>query len=483
MRLVVILLLMLFVVPSYSGTIIDFVETQAGKKVIIHTVQKGETVSSILKNYNLSLDKFLKTNKQLNGTNLTLSLGQQLLINKKDVGTASDVEIAHQIKVYLQSHGTSTSMIDELPQKESQKAELIRELNRVEKYDDTPRGNGKLSSWNNKIKVTLLLPLTKKDGTEDKEFEAFYKGAVLAMSQLKNDGISLDVDVFDTNHSVESVNNLINEGVLRSRNIVIGPVYNDQFTAVANYLHNRGTILVSPLAAIDAIGGNVFQLAPSQMTRYDKLENFFSGKNVIFFATASDDKSFDSEIKEYTNMGASTKIVRGDVGEDVLKGYFVTERPNVVVVSAKNKSDIELALSRVANIKRTLSSNYNIAVVGSPEFSKVDERKREDFFKANTYYTTNYHQDRLDEKSLEFERQYVDMFGEYPNLFSYRAYDALILFLSVMYESGEDFYSNFNDQLMQLLQVKYRFVLNEGRNVNTEWMLVNYKPNYTITIK
>lgn len=485
MRLFIILFFLLLAAPSYSGVVTDDVQTQPAKKVILHTVQKGETVSSILKNYNLSLDKFLKSNKQLNGTNLTLSLGQQLVINKKDIGTATDPEIAHQIKVYLQSIGAplTTDVVPELPAKKVQKAELLRELTTVDKYDDTPRPYGKLLPWKHEIRVTLLLPLTKKDGTEDKEFEAFYKGAVLAMSQLKSDGISLEVDVFDTGHSVESVNHLINEGVLRSRNIVIGPVYNDQFSAVANYLRGKGTLLVSPLAVIDAVGENVFQLSPSQETRYDKLNGFFKGKNVLFFATASDDKSFDADIKKYTDMGATTQIVRGNVTEEALKEYFVTDIPNVVVVSAKSKSDIESVLSRIATVKKTLSSNYRIAVVGSPEFSKIEERKREDFFKSNTYYTTSYHQDRLDENSLGFEKQYVDMFGEYPNLFSYRAYDAVTLFLSVMYESGEDFYANINDQIMRLLQVDYRFMPKEGRNINTQWMLVNYKPDYTITIK
>ncbi|MEG0500261.1 MAG: hypothetical protein RR550_03955, partial [Rikenellaceae bacterium] len=228
---------------------------------------------------------------------------------------------------------------------------------------------------------------------------------------------------------------------------------------------------------------NVFQLAPSQSARYNKLKDFFTGKNVIYFTSASDDVSFVESIRKYSAKAASLHSIRADRPEEELRSYFSSVADNIVVVSAKNKGDIELILSKIATSKKALSSNFKIAVLGSPEFAKIDDKKKDDFFKSNTYFITSYHQDRLDESSLEFETQYIEMFGELPNLFSYRAYDAVMLFVSAMHESERDFADYPFDQLMRILQVNYRFLPENGHQVNQEWMLVNYAPDYTITTK
>ncbi|MEG0499508.1 MAG: LysM domain-containing protein, partial [Rikenellaceae bacterium] len=160
MRIVIVILMMLVATPSLSWAATDPV-SQVNKKIILHTVQKGETLSSILKSYNLSLDRFLKANRQMEGTNLTLSLGQQLVINKKDIGSGIDSEIAHDIKIYLESRGMKSGTTEEtVPVKTGQKAELIRELNTVSKYKE-PTPTQKVLPWSDAIKLTMLLPLTK----------------------------------------------------------------------------------------------------------------------------------------------------------------------------------------------------------------------------------------------------------------------------------------------------------------------------------
>lgn len=482
MRILIVILLMLACAPCVSWALADPV-SQSSRKVILHTVQKGETLSSILKSYNLSLEKFLKSNRQFEGTDLSLSLGQQLVINKKDIGSGVDSEIAHNIRIYLEARGISTKPEELAPATKEKKAELMKELHTVSKYSESAAST-KIIPWSDVLKVAMLLPLTKNDGSSDKDYEAFYKGAILAMSQLKTDGISLDVDVYDTGHTVEGVQSLLYNGVLKGRNLVIGPVYKEQFATVANAMRNKGSVLVSPLATVEmSTDGNVFQLAPSQTSRYDKLNDFFVGKNVIFCSSGNDDTSFLQSIQQYVDKAGMITIVTRDITEEELRGHFSTTTDNIVVVSAKNKGDIELILSKIATSKRALSSNYKIAVLGSPEFAKVEDNKKDDFFKANTYFVTSYHQDRLNEGSLVFETQYIEMFGELPNLFSYRAYDAVMLFVSAMYESGKDFNDYPFDQLMRILQVGYRFAPENGHKVNQEWMLVNYAPDYTIITK
>lgn len=481
MRILIVFLIMFFTVPRAVWAVEDDLDQSRNKKNIIHVVQKGETLSSILRTYNVSLDKFLKTNKSLNNTNLAISIGQQLVIVKKDRGSATDGEIVSQVKLYLDSHGFATE--NQEKKDEIKPDNLIQDLTTADKYDEDNRPNISLLPISDDIKVTLLLPLMNSEGVEDKAFEAFYKGAILALSDLKSSGISASVDVFDTDHSLETVNRIIADGDLNERNLVIGPVYKDQFAVVADYMRGRGTVLVSPLSYVDSEAEYIFQLAPSHTTRYNKLQDFFEGKKIHYYESNSNDTTFLKTIEIPLSRAALVDTLNLVLTDDEIKEKFSAEMDNIVVVSAKNKSDIELIVSKIATLKRGMSSSFNISVLGSPDFAKVEEFKRADFFKSNTYFITSYHQDRLDSSSIDFETQYIDMFGEQPNIFSYRAYDAVILFISALHESGSDFYNYTYDQLMQVLQASYRFVLEDGKLVNQEWMLVNYKPNYTISIK
>lgn len=486
MRVWLIILLMFCTAPAFSYGSLDDNSQVENRRSIIHLVKKGETVSSILKSYNLSLAKFLKFNKSLSGTNLSLSLGQQVVINKKDIGSATDAEIATQVRVYLESIGASSATKKEHTETQEQgstQTELIKNLSTADRYtDDRTSGRATYSSGD-PMRVTLLLPLTKRDGTADTEFEAFYKGALLAMSQLKNDGLSMYVDVFDTGHSSDVINNVIADGSLRRSNLVIGPVYKDQFSVVERYLKNRGTVLVSPLAYVETTSSNAFQMAPALESRNDKLKDFFVGKNVVYISSASDDATFLAEIEGYVNKAVSIIRITSAEGDEKLKELLTTIHPAVVIVGAKKHSDIESIVSRVANVKRSLPASHRLEVVGSSEFSKIEDAKRTDLFKSNTFFVSSYHQDRKDELSLEFETQYIEMFGQRPDIFSYRAYDAVMLFASGLNEFGDEFYRYFNDQLMRVLQVGYRFERDGGGNINHEWMLVNYRPDYTIVVK
>ena len=68
-----------------------------------------------------------------------------------------------------------------------------------------------------------------------------------------------------------------------------------------------------------------------------------------------------------------------------------------------------------------------------------------------------------------------------PTLYSYRGYDAAVLFGSAMFDDINGF---FDDETFTPLQTPYRFTRTaDGNRVNTEWVRVVYNDNYTITLE
>ena len=103
-------------------------------------------------------------------------------------------------------------------------------------------------------------------------------------------------------------------------------------------------------------------------------------------------------------------------------------------------------------------------------------------FKLDVSYIVNYHADRSNKTIREFDRRFIRNFGRMPSMFAYRAYDAVRLFASAIFAGG-DLAAELNGSVVPLLQTPYSFTEEGGNMVNDSWVLVNYRPNYTIDIK
>lgn len=555
------------------------------KKETTHTVIRGESISSILKTYRISLKLFLKDNPTLDGTDLSLSLGQKLKIDLKDMNSATEQDINHEVKVYLENYKSKnkseTSTVKRYEEEKEEK-EVEQEIEVYENKSNEIILSGepfRSLDGTDTMKVALLLPIRFDDGTEDTDFSSFYKGALVAIKKLKESGRSVDLKVFDTGEGINKTVSIIRKGELKNMDIVIGPVYEDQFSVVAADLSGSKTIVVSPLTRTKSYGRNIYQLAPIDSTRYKKLEGFFDNKNIINITTNNDDTLFYNNISKMLDLrtfGVEFHLYEGELEhslseeemkleeagivadmffermdslrqdtvhykdvvidslfmseyiylnifmadsiqimdkeantismygytfysngqdhrkfindadmtkDDIFARYIKRELPNVIIISAQAPSDIERIMSKVINIKKRFGNRFDISIVGSSQMAHQGDDIKEQYFSGNTHYITNFHVDRVNEKVKEFDKEYIDMFGELPNLFTYRAYDVMSLFPLLLFDTGENFSYFVNDELLSILQTTYRFVEFEDKRANNEWVLVNYKNNYKIEIK
>ena len=83
---------------------------------------------------------------------------------------------------------------------------------------------------------------------------------------------------------------------------------------------------------------------------------------------------------------------------------------------------------------------------------------------------------------LDFDRAYIRAFGALPSLYSYRGYDAALIFCPAMYNDIE---YDMEGRSYTPLQTTYVFGQGEQRDnhVNRNWTRVNYNSDFTITIE
>lgn len=168
---------------------------------ILHIVKPKETIYGISKQYNITKEDLLRANPKLeNG----LMIGDTILI-------------------------TSSS-----PQPTT-----------------TPTDNNAIVQKAT-YRIAYMLPFSAeedKNSTNIDRFIEFYRGSLLAMEKIKEQGISLEVYTFDTQLGTAKINDILKNGIPKTVDMIIGPAYPEQVAIVADYAKKNNVIQIVPFTS------------------------------------------------------------------------------------------------------------------------------------------------------------------------------------------------------------------------------------------
>jgi hypothetical protein len=351
------------------------------------------------------------------------------------------------------------------------------------------------------LKVALMLPFHMNDKVNP-YFVDFYRGVLLAMEDLKAEGYDINLSVFDTQGSGERVAELINsEDGVRDAQLVIGPVYEHELAGVVEFAQERMVPVVSPLADINAIQSPVlFQMQAEGDHKNEKLEGIFDGsREVVMIYTSNIDSDFNREMTALAANATVTKLnykfdrgsffyrrnSDGSYGEEIDIVEFMSSRSKkAYVVLAKNETDVDRILTTLASTKSSIvarSISYgDYLVVGNRKWKQSNTIEKQSFFRNNTLFVVPYYANRSNENLRIFDSRYVKAYDALPTMYSYRGYDAAIIFCKKMFE-GID--SSFLEQTITPLATPYTFAYEEGLYVNNYWIREQYNSNFTISVE
>lgn len=432
------------------------VEKKSKGEFLEHTVKKGETFYSISRSYGVTVASIHETNPDV---------------------SQDDMRIGTVLKIYLP--GDNAVQSDEEPENipavtnetDVYNAPIV--TRRVQKFEDVT----------NAIKVSLLLPL-KSDAAATRQFVEFYNGFLVGLDSLKNEGVSVVLNVINTDKSMHIVDGILQSGELDNSDIIIGPVYDEQFCQVAKYAADRAIPIVSPLASVSCNNKYIFQVAPSEDSKYEKLKSVLFDKNVILFSSSNDDAEFVAKMKEYSGGNFKTLPFNVKTKPDSYVSELDSKRENIFLVAAQDEQNADAIISKIGAI-RMFAGGKVVRTIASPKVARLSGIDPAILFSADVSYVTSYHVDRTSKAVVDFDRRYLNMFGGIPTLYGYRGYDVAMFFIGSMKEFGSDFYNYIADYYTTVLQVTYRFNQknSNGMLINREWMYVNYTPSYDIIVK
>lgn len=443
--------------------------TSAGKRYYMHTVTRGQTLSALAKAYQVSEEAIIEKNPFVKKG---IKARQSLLIPTE---STYKEWVAQHKKDKVQKQDDQVKTITP-----AQDTIVVAD----EKHKTVTTGQTRARTSNEVIRVVMMLPL-KEDGSRTNEnFADFYKGSLIALDKLKSEGVTTHMSLISTNQNIER---LINNGSLDKADLIIGPIYKDALAPVIEYATMNRVPIVSPLASVGEITSPyLFQATPTEHTKYDKLHSTLTNRenNIVLIKHSTDnDSELFNDLSKLTHAGVPTINYSKGMEATELTALLSKDKENVVIAPIDNESAVEELLSRLSSLNTM--AMYKITVIGSSRWARFNNINFEMFFKLNTQYVTNYHNDRTNPAVVDFYRNYVQAFGTVPSMFSMRGYDVTLMFVSAIneYNSLMPFkISNFNKEL---LQVKYKFKQGSETSsfLNQEWVLVNYTPQFNIEVK
>lgn len=425
-------------------------------EMIKHTVRWYETLESIAKLYNVSVESIVAANS-LTGSEL------------------------------------NTRQVLQIPS--SEPAGGAKEISATSGYVPLRQSIFKEHKSDGNHIVSLVLPFDSKSfetNPGNNNYLDFYQGFLLAVNDMRVKGMSMDLRVFDTKDYTNS-SLIAQSGRLDGSELVIGPVFSSEIEGLIDYTKDKRIPLVSPMdpdsEKFVENNSNFFQVSvPVKDQQEELLNSVPAGSHVaIFYEESSPDISLVNLSKEIlTQKGIpftslSYNLLKGrSVYSALLSKLDATKENSVIVVS--NSEAFVSDMLRNLNLINT-RSGYKITLYGTPRWRNFENVDINYYHSMNLHISLQYNVNYSSEDVKVFLSKYRALFGTEPSPYAFQAYDLGLYFLGALYNYGPDFVDYLNEfNSGNLLQSSYKFV-REGRGngfINRRSRLIIYRPDYSI---
>lgn len=399
-----------------------------------HTVQQGETLYSIARENNVSVDELTKLNPEAASN---LKTGSEILIPRKKATQKAE------------SENISTPVL------------------KYKKYNQQP------------LKIAFLLPYMtnsdKQDSGNDR-FVDFYAGALLAINEAKQKGISFEIYAYDTEKSEDKISEVLtnNKASLSSADLIIGPAYSNQVQFVSDFARENKINTVIPFSSkVYDISYNpyLFQFNPSNEISVDfmadHIESQYRNAKILFLNlpdVSITDDGYDFSLnlqRKLTEKKISFEEKEMD-SPDQIQNLIVSNKKTLIIFNTDKYSMAGNYMKSIGNYasddKITVYTQYSWPAIKSKSYKTISVSPFKSLKNEAGY--NNYQQ---------LFAQYFDWSPSSVNpRFDLLGYDIMNFFINQIVNSGAQF--NMEPKLQALpgiqSQIKFERLNNESGYMN-----------------
>lgn len=448
-----------------------------------HRVRWYESLRSIAKKYKVSEESIVI----LNGLTDTELHSRQIL----KIPNEGEQIVAEQKKEEItqpDEEEISNIVVEQYEHKKISAKEATAKINHLKTI--------KHFTEDNPATVTLILPFNSQSSNPSDNYFDFYSGALMAINELKERGLSINLNTIDLS-SYSWKGEILENELLKKSNLVIGPVDPQDIPLFSEYCKSHRIPFVSPLDhKADTLGIDnpyFFHVPASQLVQMSNLVNNIqhghSDQVTIFYGSDSADRAYLQSIKALLDNNGikynaiSYKITRGRVITDSLKRVMKRNVTHEVIVASEDEA---FASDVVRNMQLLHLAKIPVRLYGSNKIRSFETIDTKFLYDLNLHISAPYYVDYSSAEAKRFVLQYRSLFHTEPSQFAFQGYDIFKYFLSALKDMGNDFMEYISFYPMNMIQCDFKFdrMSENGGYSNRATKDIEYIPEkYTISVQ
>ncbi len=276
----------------------------------------------------------------------------------------------------------------------------------------------------------------------------FYQGFRLAMDSLKKTGLGVELFVYDIDDGDSAkLQELLHKPELVSMNLIIGPLSGSCFMTVAKFAHKNNIAIVSPLMQQNKVLLNnpqVSKMIPSVTTQLEGEAAFiarsYKGQNVILVSNSNPKEApysaiFSARFSELARVSGGGDTLRQIKASEGFAKFLSSTKVNVLVIPSNSQAYIT-DLLRALN---TLLDKYQIVVFGMQSWSGFSNLDYEYLDKLQLHYAVNSFVSYDDQNTVNFIKNFRILTSTEPATYAFQGYDAGLFYFTALREYGINF--------------------------------------------
>jgi LysM repeat protein len=476
------------------------------KNYVFHKVVKGETMTSIAKQYGMTLRELRKENKE-----------------------TKFPQVGDYIRIPSSGAAESEKIVEVKPD-----SSIVKQENPVSETLK-PVGYTPVNNLKGSIDVAVLLPFYLKENSERVDIDSskslkgkriysvderpeewiypmgydfieMYNGILLAADTLRSLGLNINISSFDIKSDTIGITKLITSGKLENMDLIIGPVYSHNLIKIANYAKKHGIPVVSP---VPLLNNSSLKNNPTLFLANSSLEvaqeaiakkmREYSDNNIVFIH--NDTTGTDEDVQRFKKLILNELSQRVPYDEIRFKemmfygrsmfdndsinrlSHSLSENKGNVVIIASEEPPV---ISETIQNLHALSKKFDIKILGYPELRDIDNLDPKYLFDMNILVYSPYWIDYSQKDVKIFNSHYRQKFLTEPSGLSYawQGYDIMYYFISGLAKFGKEFVSNPSIHFPDLLQTEFDFVRNKAGDgfENQKLFPVRYTKDYDVIL-
>ena len=423
----------------------------------IHKVKKKETIFGIAKDYGVSIQELIDANPEMKQEGYELKKGNWIFVPY--------------------AKGNDKKYVPDSPNNINDKKPVIA------------------NTTTNAIRIGVMLPLHREDGDGLRMVE-YYRGILLALEQMKQEGINTDVHAWNVPKDADIKTTLLDKNA-PTLDIIFGPLYSNQVKPLGDFCQRNNIKMVIPFSIeskeVDT-NPYIFQVYQDNNRLNRKaiacfFERFQKTHHPIFINC----NDIDSQVGLFTN-GLRKQLELAKIYYNITNlntpqvdfaKQFSTSQPNVVIINSEKSPYLNKVFEKL-DLLRKANPNINISMYGYNEWFMYQDYNINNYFKYDVYIPSTYYYNKAAKRTEALEKQYINKYDEpmkdsYIPRFAIVGYDQAQFFIRGIKNKGKNFKGTSTEVNYVPLQTRYNFEhIGNGGYINNHFQLVHFKPNKTM---